>query len=154
MKHLIIFSIIIIGVVFLTLISWYDNLNSIILNNNDNLYLKKSQIGGKLGRGVFANKNFNKGDIVEKAPYIVDKTSNFNGLIRDYIFNKDDTNSIVAFGYASLYNHSDTPNATWNISDEYVEIKALNPISKDSEILISYGEKYWDTRKNTIKKAD
>ena len=58
MKHLIIFSIIIIGVVFLTLISWYDNLNSIILNNNDNLYLKKSQIGGKLGRGVFANKNF------------------------------------------------------------------------------------------------
>jgi len=151
MKHLIIFSIIIIGVVFLTLISWYDDKNSILTDNSTNTYLKKSKIGGKLGRGVFAGKDFKKSDIIEKAPYIEDKTGNFSGLVRDYIFAKSDTNSVVAFGFASLYNHSDTPNATWKITDEYVEIIALTDIQKDSEILISYGDNYWKTRKDLSK---
>lgn len=151
MKHLIIFSIIIIGVVFLTLISWYDELNSIITNNSVNIYLKKSKIGGKLGRGVFANKSFKKDEIIEKAPYIEDTTSNFNGLIRDYIFSKSDVNSVVAFGFGSLYNHSDKPNALWKITDEYVEIIASEQIDKDTEILISYGENYWKTRKDLTK---
>jgi SET domain-containing protein len=151
MKHLIIFSIIIIGVVFLTLISWYDDSNKIIIGNSINTYLKKSKIGGKLGRGVFANKTFKKDDIIEKAPYIEDKTGNFSGLVRDYIFSKSDSTSVIAFGFASLYNHSDTPNALWKISNDYVEIIALNQIEKDSEILISYGETYWKTRKDLNK---
>lgn len=151
MKHLIIFSIIIIGVVFLTLISWYDDTNSIIIDNSANIYLKKSKIGGKLGRGVFANKSFKKDDIIEKAPYIEDNTGNFSGLVRDYIFSKSETNSVVAFGFASLYNHSDTPNAAWKITNDFVEIIALTTIEKDSEILISYGENYWKTRKELTK---
>ena len=60
MKHLILFSLIIIGVIFLTLISWYDDRNKIIQNNTNNIYLKKSKIGGKFGRGIFANKAFKK----------------------------------------------------------------------------------------------
>ena len=148
MKHLIIFSIIIFGVVFLTLISRYNDLNNIIINNSDDIYIKKSKIGGKLERGVFANKVFKKDEIIEKAPYIEDKTSNFLGLIRDYIFSKTDTNSVVAFGFASLYNHSNTPNAVWKITNDYVEIIASKQIEKDSEILISYGENYWKTRKD------
>ncbi len=151
MKHLIIFSIIIIGVVFLTLISWYDDRNNIISNDPSNIYLKKSKIGGKFGRGIFANKVFKKDEIIEKAPYIEDKTSNFTGLVRDYIFSKNETNSIVAFGFASLYNHSDTPNATWKITDDYVEITAGKQIDKDDEILISYGNNYWNTRKELTK---
>ncbi len=151
MKHLIIFSIIIIGVVFLTLISWYDERNNVILNNTKNIYLKKSKIGGKLGRGIFANKVFKKDEIIEKAPYIEDKTSSFTGLIRDYIFSKDETNSVVAFGFASLYNHSDTPNAIWKITDEHIEITAGKQIEKDAEILISYGDNYWNTRKELTK---
>ena len=154
MKHLIIFSIIIIGVVFLTLISWYDNINNIILNNSNSIYLAKSKIGGDLGRGVFANKNFNNNEIIEKAPYIEDKTSNFVGLIRNYIFNKTETNSIVAFGFGSLYNHSDSPNAIWKINGDYIEIISSKPITKDEEILISYGKSYWNSRKDLIKKLD
>ena len=154
MKHLIIFSIIIIGVIFLTLISWYDNLNNIIKNNSNSIYLSKSKIGGDFGRGVFANKNFNNNEVIEKAPYIEDKTSNFVGLIRNYIFNKTETNSIVAFGFGSLYNHSDFPNANWKINGDYIEITSSKPITKDDEILISYGKSYWNSRKDSIKKLD
>lgn len=153
MKHLIIFGIIIFGVILLTLITQYDKLNNIVMNNYSNIYLKKSEIGGKFGRGIFANKIFNKDEIIEKAPYIEDKTSNFSGLLRDYIFGKNDGNSIVGFGYSSLYNHSDSPNASWKITDDYIEIKAIKPINKDDEILISYGNSYWNTRKDTIKKV-
>ena len=154
MKHLIIFSIIIIGVIFLTLISWYDNINNIIVNNSNTVYLTRSKIGGNFGRGVFANKNFNNNEVIEKAPYIEDKTTNFTGLIRDYIFNKSETNSIVAFGFASLYNHSDSPNAAWKINGDYIEIISTKSINKDEEILISYGSTYWNTRKDLIKKLD
>ena len=142
MKHLIIFSIIIIGIVFLTLISWYDKINNTIINNSNIIYLAKSKIGGDFGRGVFANKNFNNNEVIEKAPYIEDKTSNFVGLIRDYIFNKSETNSIVAFGFGSLYNHSNTPNAKWKINNNYIEIISTKPINKDEEIFISYGNTY------------
>lgn len=151
MKHLIIFAIVLIGVLLLTIITWYDKLNNFnLLQIPYNIYLKKSNIGGKMGRGVFANKNFNKDEIIEKAPYIEDKTDNFNGLIRDYIFNKNPTKkiSIVSFGYGSLYNHSDTPNATWKITDDYLVITAIKPIEQNAEILVSYGDTYWDTRKD------
>jgi hypothetical protein len=154
MKHLIIFVVIIIGVIFLTLISRYDDLYNAMTNNYNNIYLENSKIGGKLGRGVFANKNFNNEDIIERAPYIEDKTSNFSGLIRDYIFTKSEINSIVAFGFGSLYNHSDNPNAMWRINGDYLEIIATKPINKDEEILISYGKTYWNSRKDSIKKLD
>lgn len=154
MKHLIIFGIIIFGVILLTLITRYAELNNIIVTNYSNIYLKKSEIGGKFGRGIYANKNFDTGEIIEKAPYIEDKTSNFNGLLRDYIFGKNDMNSVVGFGYASLYNHSDSPNASWRVTDDYIEIKTIKPINKDDEILISYGNAYWNTRKDIIKKIN
>ncbi len=150
MKHLIIFSIIIIGIVFLTLISWYDNINS-ELASCSSTYLSKSNVGGKFARGIFANRNFDSNEVIEKAPYIEDSTDNFEGLIRDYIFKKNQTNSVVGFGNASLYNHSDEPNATWTITDTHIEIKSIKPIFKNEEILISYGNNYWSTRKDTVK---
>ena len=153
MKHLIIFAIVLVGVLLLTIITWYDKINNVHFDSVQipyNIYLKQSNVGGKLGRGVFANKNFNQGEVIEKAPYIEDKTENFTGLIRDYIFNKDPVKkmSIVTFGYGSMYNHSDTPNATWKIMDDHMLITATKPIQMNSEILISYGDTYWDTRKD------
>jgi hypothetical protein len=135
MKHLIIFSIII-GVILLTLISQYDNINNIIVNTSNNIYLAKSKIEGDFGRGVFANKYFNNNELIEKAPFKEDKTSNFIGLIRNYIFSKSEINSIVALGFASLYNHSDSPNAIRKINGDYIEIIANKPINKDEEIFI------------------
>ena len=160
MKHLIIFSIVLVCIL-LAIITCYDtlhnkNLDCLIQQFPYNIYLKQSKVGGKLGRGVFANKNFNQDDVVEKAPYIEDKTDNFVGLIRDYIFNKDPVKklSIVAFGYGSMYNHSDTPNATWKIMDDYILITTIKPIQMHDEILISYGDTYWHSRKDIKQNLD
>jgi hypothetical protein len=140
MKHLIIFTIIIIGVVFLTGISWYDNFinQKLCLTANPNVYLDKLNNGSTFARGMFANKNFNFNEIIEQAPYIEDLTDNFTGSIKNLILKKNQTNSVIGFGNISLYNRTNTPNASWNITDEYVEIKALKPIGKNTEILIGY----------------
>ncbi len=112
------------------------------------VYIKKSLVGGKYGRGVYAKKLFKKDDIIEKAPYIEDDINVFKGVIHDYIFTKKNTNNaVVAFGYASIYNHSDNPNAIWTVTDDYVVIKAVKDIYPDDEIFVSYGSQYWNTRK-------
>jgi hypothetical protein len=157
MKHLIIFGIILLGVVLLTLLSYNYKLeetpNSQLGNcSNIDIYLKSSELGGKYGRGVFTNKNFEPGDVIELAPYIEDLDENFKGVIRNYIFTKDNTLSVIAFGFGSMYNHSDNPNARWEIDKLYVKIKCIKPIKKDEEIFISYGDPYWKTRENLEKK--
>jgi hypothetical protein len=159
MKHLIIFAIILLGVVLLTLLSYcnkIEEMNSLQLGNcaNSSIYLKQSDLGGKYGRGVFANKNYEPGDIIELAPYIEDSNDNFVGVIRDYIFSKngDRTISIVAFGFASMYNHADYPNVSWKINDSFVIFTCIKPIKKDEELFISYGNQYWKTRENLEKK--
>ncbi len=159
MKHLIIFAIVLLGVVLLTLLSYHskiEEMNSFQLGNcaNSDIYLKSSELGGKYGRGVFANRDFSSGDIIELAPYIEDLNDNFKGVVRDYIFSKngDRTISVVAFGFASMYNHKDFPNAKWDIGDNYVIIKCIAPIKKGEEIFISYGNQYWKTREGLEKK--
>ena len=99
---------------------------------------------------VFANKNFDTHEIIEITPHIHDDNHNFKGIIRDYVFKKDDNKSVVAFGYLSLCNHSDIPNTTWDMNDTNIIIKATHKINKDDEIFISYGEGYWKNRNNKI----
>lgn len=152
MKHLIIFSIIIIGVVFLKLLSDYSKQNIVI---NDCLipgvYVGESSIGGKYGRGVFANRDFSVGEIIERSSYIEDKLDNFIGVSRDYVFNTPNGKTALVFGYASLYNHSDDPDVIWYFEDKRMIIKTIKSINKGKEIFISYGVDYWKSRKNTIK---
>lgn len=149
MKHLIIFGIIILGVILLKL---SYQLNCSMENFSDfgclysSISIGKSDIGGKYGRGIFASKDFTIGEIIEKAPYIEDQIDKFNGVSRDYVFNTKDGKVALAFGYASLYNHSDDPNAVWYFEDDNVVIKTRNPIKKGQEIFISYGNDYWKTR--------
>lgn len=121
---------------------------------NQDLYLKTSKLGGKYGRGVFSNRNFEVGETIELAPYIEDINSNYKGVIRDYIFKKsiNSDKSVVAFGYGSMYNHSDIPNASWKVNDNHVKISCIKPINKDEEIFLSYGSKYWSSR-NLDKKS-
>jgi hypothetical protein len=56
---------------------------------------------------------------LEIASYIQDNEDNYVGIIRDYVFNKSkkDNISVVGFGYVSMYNHLDDPNASWNVDD-------------------------------------
>lgn len=152
MKHLIIFVIILIGMLLLKT----SNECSIekMTNINQDLYLKTSKLGGKYGRGVFSNRKFEVDETIELAPYIEDITSNYKGVIRDYIFKKsiNSDKSVVAFGYGSMYNHSDIPNASWKVNDNHVKISCIKPINKDEEIFLSYGSQYWSSR-NLDKKS-
>jgi SET domain-containing protein len=100
--------------------------------------IKKSE---KIGsRGVFATKDYKKDDIIEICPTITEETSKFDGILKDYIFKYDDKHSLVAFGFCSMYNHSDNYNALWTVlSKEQMKIYASKDIKKGEEILISYG---------------
>lgn len=145
MKHLIIFGIIILGV---TLLKLSYQLNCSVENFseigclNSSIIIAKSDIGGKYGRCIFANKDFTIDEIIEKAPYIEDTLDKFIGVSRDYVFNTKDRKAALAFGYVSLYNHSDDPNAMWYFEDEMIVIKTKKPIKKGQEIFISYGNDY------------
>ena len=79
--------------------------------SNQNIIVKQSLIPNS-GRGVFANKDFKKGEIVEVCPLISDKRSNINNsIIKDYTFkNKFKDEEVIVFGLCSLYNHSDNNN--------------------------------------------
>jgi SET domain-containing protein len=103
-------------------------------------------------RGVFAFKNYKKGEVIEVCPCIADSTEIFDGVIGDYLFNYDDDTSLVAFGYCSMYNHSDDYNALWEIiSKEKIKVYATKNITKGEEIFVSYGDAYWESRGSATK---
>jgi len=151
MKHLIIFFIIIVGILVIKCATIENFASSSIKYIQPNATLKYSfQIEG---RGAFATDSYSKGDTIEICPGILQKTEEANGKIRDYLFRYDKDYSMVGFGYCSMYNHSDTPNATWEILDEEkIKITATKNISKGEEIFVSYGNEYWKTRTEHLEK--
>jgi hypothetical protein len=104
-------------------------------------------------RGVFAIADYYIEDDIEICPTIKTKTEFINDRINDYTFAFDEQYSLVAFGYCSMYNHSDEPNAKWIIMNEnQMKIKAIKNIKKGDEIFVSYGNDYWTQRNNLLKK--
>ncbi len=149
MKHLIIFTIIILGFILLQCIN---------IESMGNLDYKppiaQIKYSPKIkGRGVFALKDYRKGDLIEVCPCIEDKMANFLGKARDYLFKYDENTALLAFGYCSLYNHSDNYNALWTVmSKEKIKIYATRDIKEGEEIFISYGNPYWNSRKSKMNK--
>jgi SET domain-containing protein len=98
------------------------------------------------GRGVFADRDFAEGELIERCPTLV-----FAGTSRPavaqtsldgYYFNWIPKTREVALclGYGSLYNHSWTPNARWvhRIADNLTDIYARRPIAAGEEIYLNY----------------
>ncbi len=105
--------------------------------------IKKSQYGGKGGKGVFAKENIKKGEVIEVAPAIILEhvellDTKWNTLF-DYYFWLEEF-VVLALGFGSLYNHSDKPNAKYSIDKKKKEIKftALKDIKKGKEIFFNY----------------
>jgi hypothetical protein len=149
MTHVLLITLIVVIIIVSCLFVSKEMFSNLKSNCNcliPGLYLGKSNIGGKYGRGIFASKQFNVDEIVETAPYIEDKLMHFIGVSRDYVFNTGNNNAALCFGYASLYNHSDDPNCKWYFEDNQIVIKCIKPIKKGDEVLISYGQSYWNTR--------
>jgi len=64
------------------------------------------------------------------------------------------TNFVVALGYGSLYNHSNTPNANWtnDVENKTFIFFSTKPIKKGEEIFIYYGdENYWSDGRTHVE---
>ena len=104
-----------------------------------NVRVKKN----KYGRGVYAARNFRKGEKIETSPVVVVKDSDIREKDRlaHYAFEWGRNCSAIALGLGSLFNHSEEPNAYWEISkaDNTLRFYAQRSIKSGEEICTHYG---------------
>ncbi len=102
----------------------------------------------KYGRGVFAGKDFARGELIEVCPVLLLNEHDINMAwalhsyaLEKYYFNYDEKYAAIALGYGSLYNHSYNSNAEYssNTKEEEVIIYARKKIKKGNQIFIDYG---------------
>lgn len=101
------------------------------------------------GRGVFAQRNFKEGEVIETSPVIVLSAEEIDSLELTQLYNyyfawgPDSKNAAIALGYGSLYNHSYTPNARYykDFDNRLLKYVCIRDIQKDEEITINYN---WD----------
>lgn len=103
---------------------------------------------GKYGRGVYATRDIKKGELIEVSPVLLSRENEWKYLQKTVLFNYCFTwgdnyeHTAIALGYGSLYNHSYTPNATFdnNIDNFSIDFYALADIKDGDEITINYNE--------------
>lgn len=99
---------------------------------------------GEFNRGVFAKRDIAKDELIHEAPVIpypdednefIDKT-----IFSDYVFQYGVNHAALVLGYGSLFNHSYTPNATYDINfdNHTFDFYAYTDIKAGEEILINY----------------
>lgn len=97
------------------------------------------------GRGIFATKNFDTGEIIESCPVLIlspkERKNCEKTLLNFYIYPWRSTRSAsVVLGYGSIFNHSFSPNADWkqNFKTDCMVYRAIKPIKKGEEITVNY----------------
>jgi hypothetical protein len=104
---------------------------------------------GRYGRGVFATRDFAKGEAVESCPTLELPGDTVTGRLGDYVFgsaeNEDDV--ILLLGYGMLYNHSSEANCEY-VQDgpQVITFLTLRDVEAGEELTIDYGEEWWSTR--------
>lgn len=99
----------------------------------------------KKGRSIIAQKDFNKGEIIESCPVIVlspkERVNAEKTILNYYIYPWKSTRSAsVVLGYGSLINHSFKPNADWkqNFKTKSMVYRTIRKIKKGEEITVNY----------------
>lgn len=129
-----------------------------IINPPTKIYVSESSIHGY---GVFAKEQIFEGEVFEECP-ILDLGIPFghsSSVLIDYRFNWPQGVStwegqVVAWGYGSLYNHSENPNAYWrsNTERKTLEFVCSRDIEQNEEIFVYYGgDNYWLDGRNHIE---
>lgn len=118
--------------------------------------IKKSPIHGY---GVFATEDIIQGEVIEECPLLdlgIPK-GEVSYCLNDYRYNYPKSHNfekqVVAWGYGSLYNHSNDANADWrdNLENGTFDFYAIKDIKKGEEIFIYYGGvDYWSDGRNHI----
>ncbi|MEH2284212.1 MAG: SET domain-containing protein [Nostoc sp.] len=96
------------------------------------------------GRGVFAQKRFLKGEIIERVPVVVipaeqveflDKT-----ILGNYYYDWEDKAAAIALGLSSLINHSYHPNTYYvkKFAERELDLIAYRDIEAGEEITANY----------------
>lgn len=107
------------------------------------LIIKDTQ---KYGRGVYATRYIEMGQLIEISPVIVSPKEESehleNTIFSNYCFywGREKEDRAIALGYGSLFNHSYTPNAMFICNEHNLTIRfyAIKHIKSDEEITINY----------------
>ena len=95
-------------------------------------------------RGLVADENIRKGQVLERCPVILVHVRQQEALEKTvfdrYIYQWNAHNVAVVLGYGSLYNHSYAPNVRYgfNYKDQTAIFTALRNISAGEELFINY----------------
>ncbi len=96
------------------------------------------------GRGVFAMKNFIKGEVIEECPIIfIEKNQDINlqkTILGKYVYEWTPDTGAIILGYGSIYNHSYNPNAiyTRDFKNNLLIYVAHKNIYEGEEITVNY----------------
>lgn len=99
----------------------------------------------KYGRGLYANKNIKKGEIVEVSPVLIidrdDAKRISDTIVNVYVFEWNRQNSALALGNGSLFNHSKKSNVSYmnSFSTKEVIFISNKEIKKGQQLFINYG---------------
>jgi len=100
------------------------------------------------GRGVFALKNFKRGELIERCPVLIIPPRQSQDILKTkldhYAFDWDkDEELALILGYGMIYNHSYAPNAkiVHDIAKRVSDITARTAIKAGDEILVNYNGK-------------
>ncbi len=146
------------GVSFIVYTIGFNSATSEPSGNDSGINLGGIRVGwseSKQERGVFATKDFKKGEVVEYAPFVVIGKNDCTGLIKNYTFKHfDDSKTLVVLGYGMLYNHDDNHNIGYSFDNvnSCIIFRALRDIKKGEELFDSYGEQWWTNRKHLVKR--
>lgn len=115
------------------------------LFSSSKVYVSQSVIPGAR-RGVFAKDNIKEGVVIEVCP-IIDVSEDEVGSLNDsvltsyfFYYGEKLNRLLVALGFGSIYNHSNRPNATFEIKqlEGVMDFIAIADIGRDEEITIDY----------------
>jgi SET domain-containing protein len=99
----------------------------------------------KYGRGLYAARNLDKGEVVEIAPVVVlsQADSRIIGITKltMYLFEWKNKDAGFALGYGSLFNHSKKENVSYEARFKTNDIvfTAIKKVKKGQQLFIDYG---------------
>lgn len=109
------------------------------MTQSDAIVIKR--VRGK-GRGVFARRPIEEGEVIETCPVLVLPSGSIEDLsagLDAYVFEWGRGRLALALGYGSLYNHSYRPNACYvDLPDRTKLFTAIRDIAAGEEITVNY----------------
>lgn len=123
-----------------------------LFRQSDAVEVRRVTNRGKGGRAVFAVRAIRAGEIFERMPVLLIPKDQVFGdtkiaqqagvAISWYVFtwiNPECEQVALSLGYGSIYNHSETPNAKYQmVLPDIMEFYALRDIAPGEEITINY----------------